>query len=1080
MPPVLQLQQQELLQLHRLPRIQHQLQQQQQHTQQQHTQQQHSQQQHTQQQHTQQQHSQQQQQHTQQQQQQQQHTQQQQQHTQQQHTQQQQQHTQQQQQHTQQQQQHTQQQQQHSSVCAAAAAEDAQAADACSTHLDASTLAVQSGLVVVSASTAGAAAAPPLAEARAAFRGVRQQIQQHKQQIQQPKQQMQQPKQQIESQPFEGQGKHAFIGIARQQDRSSNSNKSRIGSGSRLPELWQHTKAFRKGSSSRSSSSNSLVGALAELLGGDTGGDRRGSSKELPAESDDDILLLPRPSQQQQLPDRASALPAQPLQNQQQQNPPKGRCFFYGLLLLLLLLLAGALLLGCLFHKHKLVRMRPRDLQRLQLATFRQLQQQLLQSSAQQQQHPLPLCWHHPQQLFELQQQLLLLHPSKEAAAVFAEATAAATAGIDSSQSAALSSEAAMLFLQALQQRKQQSPETEFCSSGCCNSIPRSNSNSASNSNNSTTSSNNSASSSNSTSNNSGSSNTSNSTCSLPPFPRGVWFFVRAKAAKQLRSFISPATAASPASVLVCAEEDFAYLAASASAHAAAAASAAKSWLSAGASRLKAAALSAANAVIRALTHFRNIQHAASAAVQAGAASVMGVVPSLASPGTTTAADFPSTCAAFPGECMQCSSLKASETQLLQSPPQQLPRQPLQQEAVCVPTPHAAGSPKAACCEMAFELILMQLLEQQQVTLSDPRGRLILYASALRAATGGLLPSAFLRLFDQEKQAPSAASAARLWEISVAPSETPPPGEVSEAAEYAQSEKGAFGSLPLVSLQPEFAAFGTPCYPLARFLHQRLLGWGGLQLHLLLLGGWGFSLFSAAPLTLVHVPRAAFLSLLILYRGICLYTGFNWLGSKLGRWLDQLQQHLQQQQPLSSPSLHSGAWEEDADEGEERISWTDIDVSDHVLLYVLAVLIVAIETSAAFASRCTAAAAAARAADPRSLRDTEPPTNWSFYPTAFSNFPLDTRQTKFSGTHPAHAKKPSPPGRAGSSSRFSSKRCKRRYSYLVIAKPPRGVGGLSAANVVMLGVRSLQYTARLWGKRRVGGTLGIFDGVIIA
>ncbi|OEH73834.1 inositol phospholipid synthesis protein scs3p [Cyclospora cayetanensis] len=398
----------------------------------------------------------------------------------------------------------------------------------------------KSGLVVVSASTAGAAAAPPLAEARAAFRGVRQQIQQHKQQIQQPKQQMQQPKQQIESQPFEGQ---------------------------------------------------------AELLGGDTGGDRRGSSKELPAESDDDILLLPRPSQQQQLPDRASALPAQPLQNQQQQNPPKGR----------------------------------------------------------------------------------------------------------------------------------------------------------------------------------------------------------------------------------------------------------------------------------------NIQHAASAAVQAGAASVMGVVPSLASPGTTTAADFPSTCAAFPGECMQCSSLKASETQLLQSPPQQLPRQPLQQEAVCVPTPQAAGSPKAACCEMAFELILMQLLEQQQVTLSDPRGRLILYASALRAATGGLLPSAFLRLFDQEKQAPSAASAARLWEISVAPSETPPPGEVSEAAEYAQSEKGAFGSLPLVSLQPEFAAFGTPCYPLARFLHQRLLGWGGLQLHLLLLGGWGFSLFSAAPLTLVHVPRAAFLSLLILYRGICLYTGFNWL-----------------------------------------------------------------------------------------------------------------------------------------------------------------------------------------------------------
>ncbi|PFH34252.1 hypothetical protein BESB_074040 [Besnoitia besnoiti] len=157
--------------------------------------------------------------------------------------------------------------------------------------------------------------------------------------------------------------------------------------------------------------------------------------------------------------------------------------------------------------------------------------------------------------------------------------------------------------------------------------------------------------------------------------------------------------------------------------------------------------------------------------------------------------------------------------------------------------------------------------------------RLEAYASTLRAAFGNLLPHVFLLNYE------SALAAREAEETRVAGSDPLSPAWFSgDSASHSHKSPGSSPSFyPLTSLLPDssllfdFSVFSTPCYPLSRFLHRRLVSWGGLQLHLLLFGGWLHSLFASEPLTLLHVPRALFLALLSAYRGAVLYDAVNWL-----------------------------------------------------------------------------------------------------------------------------------------------------------------------------------------------------------
>lgn len=203
----------------------------------------------------------------------------------------------------------------------------------------------------------------------------------------------------------------------------------------------------------------------------------------------------------------------------------------------------------------------------------------------------------------------------------------------------------------------------------------------------------------------------------------------------------------------------------------------------------------------------------------------------------------------------------------------------------------------------------------QNLAAGTSTKRAAAYTDALRVAYGGLLPHYFLRSLDRHigrgvheeggEEASSLLSTAssspphdsseqvsdplalsdpsdgssvsRLLHPSLVSSGPQPSSCFSSSTRNSSTSLASL--LPPSSLVFDFSVFSTPCYPFSRFLHRRLLGWGGLQMHLILFAGWTHSFFASEPLILLHVPRALFLALISAYRGAILYEAVNWIES---------------------------------------------------------------------------------------------------------------------------------------------------------------------------------------------------------
>ncbi|KEP66069.1 UNVERIFIED_CONTAM: hypothetical protein HHA_313030 [Hammondia hammondi] len=342
--------------------------------------------------------------------------------------------------------------------------------------------------------------------------------------------------------------------------------------------------------------------------------------------------------------------------------------------------------------------------------------------------------------------------------------------------------------------------------------------------------------------------------------------------------------------------------------------------------------------------------------------------------------------------------------------------------------PVASNSPLRLCAENVgdasrdqrlsdFELGLVSLLEVSPcqgdcselwsapgfldgggVAAQAQRHRTEKYASAMRAAFGNLLPQFFLLSYESALascEETEAAATPPLLTSSSGNSTGRADAEASDTSAPSQdpdlAEAPVTSFLPNSALMFDFAVFSTPCYPFSRFLHRRLVSWGGLQFHILLFAGWLHSLFAPEPLILLHVPRALFLGLVSAYRGAVLYEGLNWIEKMV--WTQKTsnersergtarEKHakgeaekredpaLLKTAPRSLGAEASGPHTEandaegkrtndspstdpDGSGGNEKNEggwWARKDLSDHVVLYVMAIVFMSIEVAAARSS----------------------------------------------------------------------------------------------------------------------------------
>nr|PIM00523.1 inositol phospholipid synthesis protein Scs3p [Toxoplasma gondii COUG] len=272
------------------------------------------------------------------------------------------------------------------------------------------------------------------------------------------------------------------------------------------------------------------------------------------------------------------------------------------------------------------------------------------------------------------------------------------------------------------------------------------------------------------------------------------------------------------------------------------------------------------------------------------------------------------------------------------------------------------------------------------------------YASAMRAAFGNLLPQFFLLSYESalaSREETEAAATSRLLTSSSENSTGRAGAEASDTSAPSQdpdlAEAPVTSFLPNSGLMFDFAVFATPCYPFSRFLHRRLVSWGGLQFHILLFAGWLHSLFAPEPLILLHVPRALFLVLVSAYRGAVLYEGLNWIEKMI--WTRKAsnersergtagEKHTKAEaEKREDPALlntapstlgaetsgphteandaegkrtgDSPSTDRDGSGGNEKNDggwWARKDLSDHVVLYVMAIVFMSIEVAAARSS----------------------------------------------------------------------------------------------------------------------------------
>ncbi|CBZ55214.1 conserved hypothetical protein [Neospora caninum Liverpool] len=311
-----------------------------------------------------------------------------------------------------------------------------------------------------------------------------------------------------------------------------------------------------------------------------------------------------------------------------------------------------------------------------------------------------------------------------------------------------------------------------------------------------------------------------------------------------------------------------------------------------------------------------------------------------------------------------------------------------------------AASCQQSCRDRASRLGCLD----EDLAADAKRQRAGAYASTLRAAFGNLLPQFFLLSYESALAAQEATETASASQGAAAAGQGPPsqgtespPPHLSPVLPVDRHAVASDAYAPLPSFLPQssllfdFAVFATPCYPFSRFLHRRLVSWGGLQFHILLFGGWIHSLFAPEPLTLLHVPRAFFLVLVSAYRGLVLYEGLNWIekavwarNTHCGRPEERNPSEAStpttdketsgdgaQQEPSPDnrgTATRSQATEEDgertrpdtsstedgASSGDKTNSeggwWARKDLSDHVVLYVMAIVFMSIEVSAARSS----------------------------------------------------------------------------------------------------------------------------------
>lgn len=633
-----------------------------------------------------------------------------------------------------------------------------------------------------------------------------------------------------------------------------------------------------------------LVGALASLLreGGNPSGAAR-LTVEAGRRSEEKALLLTE-AEMHTSDDNPSAATCW----------GGGRAVFYGLLFVLLLLLAGALALGCALHKQKLVRLRPRELQRLQLETLDDLLSQLL---AHHKQQPTPPAVFAPRRAL----------PNAAAASVgqgkaFLFGDAASSGGA----AAALSAEASLVYerIRSETGEKRAPSEKEFensettqdASEGLLSAPAKSAAGTGG-----------------------FFSLPSSLAASPPPVPRGVSVFAKAADAASLHSFFG-----NPKSELrVCAEPSVSKLLDSRAQEAAAASrlAAREGFFGLAVEEgLKAMAFGFLSLLALLLRAVGRARAAAAGALSSLASSVSGLIEDERKGGLAGAAPLPSSCTALGGgavdlsRCAFCSCVSPVEDAeadwgvFRQSCAKERRGFCTAAEGVVCEAPPASELERF-CCEASLELRLVE----EQLPPTQPRGaveeeRLVTYAAALRAFTSGLLPAVFLCKWRSQSLSQGKCD-----------DDSGFPEEARSAAPFAAAAASwSLHSLP-GELAFDFSNWISPCYPFARFLHARLLGLGGLELHLILAGGWLHSVLSAAPVTLVHVPRAAFVAALSLYRGLLLFVGLNVVQSKVLE--------------LLRPAEEGAEW--------TLRGWEDFDLSDHVVLYVLVVIVASIETAAA-------------------------------------------------------------------------------------------------------------------------------------